>query len=104
MMRTEWSEPAVVPAGHPCLAGHFPGQPVVPAVLLIDLAVGAIRARFPALQLTAIASAKFLRPVLPEAALQLQLSIDPASGAARFRCLLGTGEAAVGELRFGASR
>lgn len=26
-----------VPNDHPCLAGHFPDQPIIPAVVLLDL-------------------------------------------------------------------
>ena len=30
------SKQFVIPADHPCLAGHFPDNPVVPGVLLLD--------------------------------------------------------------------
>jgi 3-hydroxyacyl-[acyl-carrier-protein] dehydratase len=29
----------LVPADHPCLPGHFPGNPIVPGVLLLDAIV-----------------------------------------------------------------
>ena len=52
-----------VPADHPAFAGHFPGAPILPGVVLLDavvrLAPGASAG------VRQIASAKFLSPVVP---------------------------------------
>lgn len=98
--REEWTASVTVSADHPCLAGHFPGRPIVPAVLLLDRVTDAVLARFPRWRLASVGSAKFLRPVLPETSLTLHLSLDTDSGRARFRCALAEGDAAVGELGF----
>ncbi|SMP73976.1 hypothetical protein [Noviherbaspirillum suwonense] len=51
---------------HPALAGHFPGMPVVPGVVLLDEALHAIGAALGVdLSACGIASVKFLSPVLP---------------------------------------
>lgn len=49
---------------HPALAGHFPGNPIVPGVVLLDLAIRAL-ARRGGLDEAGIrlGSAKFLAPV-----------------------------------------
>ncbi|HET6631828.1 MAG TPA: hydroxymyristoyl-ACP dehydratase [Rhodanobacteraceae bacterium] len=53
-----------VPAGHPCLAGHFPGRPLVPAVLLLEQVALALRA-WQGGTLARVPEAKFLAPLGP---------------------------------------
>ena len=65
-----------VPASHPCLPGHFPGEPVVPGVVLIDEVLAALG--IPAAQPRALAWVKFQRPLLPG---QEAIVLAHASGA-----------------------
>ncbi len=70
--------------GHPALAGHFPGAPVLPGVVLLDETVRALEQR----QGTAsarwtVAAAKFLKPVLPGETLTLECEPLP-NGSMRF--------------------
>jgi 3-hydroxyacyl-[acyl-carrier-protein] dehydratase len=62
-----------IPADHPSLAGHFPGAPIVPGVLLLDEMIRAVEA---AADLSAghwrIGSAKFVKPVRPGETLTLR--------------------------------
>jgi 3-hydroxymyristoyl/3-hydroxydecanoyl-(acyl carrier protein) dehydratase len=55
-----------IPAGHPALAGHFPGNPIVPGVLLLQELVSAIEHRWNlapgAVSLTGV---KFTAPLRP---------------------------------------
>ena len=55
-----------ITAEHPALAGHFPGVPILPGVLLLDETLRALSAEG-ALERTRwrIRSAKFLKPVHP---------------------------------------
>lgn len=55
----------VVPAAHPALAGHFPGRPLVPGVVLLDHASRLILSRLPGRRLVGFIRVKFARPVLP---------------------------------------
>jgi 3-hydroxymyristoyl/3-hydroxydecanoyl-(acyl carrier protein) dehydratase len=50
---------------HPALAGHFPGRPVVPGVVLLDEAFALLLQDRPGELVAATPVVKFLRPVLP---------------------------------------
>jgi 3-hydroxymyristoyl/3-hydroxydecanoyl-(acyl carrier protein) dehydratase len=59
-----------ISAQHPSLPGHFPGQPIVPGVVLLDrIAAAAEQAGWGFL--CRIAAVKFLAPLLPEQDAQL---------------------------------
>ena len=53
-----------VAAGHPSLAGHFPGNPVVPGVLLLDRVIGALH-QSTGLSVTGLKQVKFVSTLLP---------------------------------------
>lgn len=81
---------------HPALAGHFPGMPVVPGVVLLDEALQLIGAALGAdLSACRIASVKFLSPVLPGQALAV-LHEGGDGGAIRFTLMHGERKVASG--------
>ncbi len=93
-----WGE-MVVPAHHPSLAGHFPGRPVVPGVVLLDGVVQILARLAPETQSQTLAatSVKFLAPVLPEEALVVVFN-EVGAGRWRFVCRRAEAAVARGEL------
>jgi 3-hydroxymyristoyl/3-hydroxydecanoyl-(acyl carrier protein) dehydratase len=61
----------IVAGDHPSLPGHFPGHPVVPGVLLLEEAIACILAVSPGQALAGVTSAKFLRAVAPDQAIEV---------------------------------
>ena len=61
-------------ANHPVFAGHFPGQPIVPGVLLLDWAQAAIEAQL-GQSVAALTEAKFHSPATPADTLELDFEI-----------------------------
>ena len=71
----------------PCLDGHFPGRPIVPAVVLLDLASRALRAQAPGARVRGVAQAKFPSPLLPGEPLHIECEWHEGASSASFRCV-----------------
>lgn len=87
----------LIDAGHPCLPGHFPGQPVVPGVLLLDAVQATLEAQLGEVSALRFVQVKFLRPLLPEQAAMLTLA-PSAKGGWRFHIQHGDETIASGEI------
>jgi 3-hydroxymyristoyl/3-hydroxydecanoyl-(acyl carrier protein) dehydratase len=90
-----------VPADHPCLPGHFPNDPIVPAVLLLELSCAVLRGLRPDLgPLREVKTVKFTQPVRPGEPVRVTFTAS-AGGSFRFSCATAAGVAAQGQMRFG---
>ncbi|HJV27477.1 MAG TPA: 3-hydroxylacyl-ACP dehydratase [Aromatoleum sp.] len=89
----------MVAADHPAFAGHFPGRPILPGVVLLGWAVKALGDMLGrTVPPCEIASAKFLRPVAPSTRLVIRLTPQP-SGAWRFDIVDDVDAVATGSLK-----
>jgi len=86
-----------VPDTHPSLAGHFPGNPLVPGVVILDLLREAIKQWNPALHLSGITQVKFNHPLFPSQEARAELEEGPDK--VRFRVFHGAQLLAQGEFR-----
>jgi 3-hydroxymyristoyl/3-hydroxydecanoyl-(acyl carrier protein) dehydratase len=87
-----------VPAEHPAFAGHFPGRPIVPGVVLLDRAILCAEEMLGRRGLNwQVGNAKFFSPVAPEEALTFSL-IQKPSGAIAFTVRAGERDVAAGSV------
>lgn len=89
---THW----IVPVDHPAFAGHFPGTPILPGVVLLDMALHAM-VTSSGLDACEISAVKFLSPVLPGDKLEIRHN-SAAGGAIRFDILAGMRKIASGSI------
>lgn len=65
-----------IPADHPCLPGHFPGRPIVPAVVILDEVRGMIADVLPERRPVSIDHCKFQDFILPDQSFTACLAIS----------------------------
>ncbi|MDJ0807025.1 MAG: hydroxymyristoyl-ACP dehydratase [Gammaproteobacteria bacterium] len=97
-MTMEIRQDASVPFDHPCLAGHFPGNPVVPGTVILENLSKAILNQWPGALVCEVINAKFLSPLKPGETVSMHLSRQ--AKAVHFDCkragdLIATGRLAV---------
>jgi len=97
-MISEWT--VTLGENHPSIAGHFPGHPVIPGVLMLGEVMNGIRrAVRENIEFVAMPSAKFLAPLHPGESLTIRL--DPQSGCTtEFICTAGSRVIAMGCVRY----
>jgi 3-hydroxyacyl-[acyl-carrier-protein] dehydratase len=84
-----------IPDAHPCYAGHFPGQPILPGVLLLQRVMVFAQGQLASpLKNFSLVNVKFLAPVLPGAKLSVSFISTHAAEHKFTVQLLGEGGAA----------
>lgn len=73
-----------IDATHPALPGHFPGNPIVPGVVLLQRVAAALE-QWRGEKLASF-DVKFLSPLLPEQKAQIELREDSACVRFAIRC------------------
>jgi|HubBroStandDraft_6_1064221.scaffolds.fasta_scaffold164613_3 3-hydroxyacyl-[acyl-carrier-protein] dehydratase len=99
----KWLDPAA-----PFFADHFPGNPVMPGVLLIECAAqtaGVLWQQSGGAYLAAVSQFRFRKPVLPGQTLEIEVTLEKELGAfAQFDAVLRVGPTVVTQGKLTLSR
>jgi len=64
----------IIPTNHPALAGHFPGNPLIPGVVILDYVLQ--KARKKGLEVTGISRTKFIAPLRAETPFEIEITLS----------------------------
>jgi 3-hydroxyacyl-[acyl-carrier-protein] dehydratase len=85
-------------ASHPSLSGHFPGNPLVPGVVLLAHVIDVTEKFYEGkIQVIGMPAVKFLAPVHPEKEVVLSL-LPVAPDSLRFECRMEESMVATGNI------
>jgi 3-hydroxymyristoyl/3-hydroxydecanoyl-(acyl carrier protein) dehydratase len=85
---------------HPSLAGHFPGRPIVPGVLLLREVLDTLRRNVPAASaVTGLPMVKFSSPLKPDELVTIEVDQE-TTGRATFSCRVDRRIIASGVIEF----
>lgn len=83
MATVTYTQACCIDTTHPALPGHFPGQPLVPGVMLLEQVALALRA-WRHQRLARVLEAKFVAPLLPAQPALVQLAAVAGEARVRF--------------------
>ena len=96
-----FSQSTSIPASHPSLAGHFPANPVVPGVVILETVQRAIEEWQGKVRLESMPMVKFLNPLLPEQEYIINLEMKESNiNTIQFTCLEKNTLIAQGSINF----
>ncbi len=87
----------VIAKDHPAIAGHFPGNPIVPGVLILDEVLQTLEQWRGRVRLQSVVSVKFTSPLKPGITFSIKIHEDDNSLIA-FECRLDGTTLASGRL------
>jgi 3-hydroxyacyl-[acyl-carrier-protein] dehydratase len=76
---TDYQYQSLIAANHPSLPGHFPGNPVVPGVVILDEVLHALAQWQPQLNIEGFTTVKFLQPLLPDETFSIEFEHNKAT-------------------------
>jgi 3-hydroxyacyl-[acyl-carrier-protein] dehydratase len=99
----KWLNPAA-----PFFADHFPGNPIMPGVLLVECAAqaaGVLWRPSGTVYLAAVSQFRFRKPVLPDQTLDIEVTLEKEMGTfAQFNAVLRVGPTVVSQGKVTLSR
>jgi 3-hydroxyacyl-[acyl-carrier-protein] dehydratase len=82
---SEFSHQFCIASTHPSLNGHFPGNPIVPGVVILDYVRNLLQQWMPLSRIKTLSQAKFLKPLHPEQIFTVKL-IQASPSLIKFEC------------------